>query len=194
MREASVSRHLTKEFVKRWLLANPQGTVISRDLTTIAIPVLDSAWVTANYTPKESRTQQQHEILKLSAELTRDLLEADEYVMGVPMHNWGPSSSFKLWVDHIVTPFGPKLHNKRVTFVVAAGRFYGPDSGNASRNYVGPWLCTLFGGLGVEDMRFIFADGAVEVRNGKRDLAAFLAPHIEAIQELFEKERIPVEC
>jgi FMN-dependent NADH-azoreductase len=185
MGEASISRHLTREFAQRWLSANPQGRLISQDLTTIAIPVIDSAWVTANYTPKESRTQQQNDLLRLSAEFTRELLDADEYVIGVPVHNWGPSASFKLWVDHIVTPFGPKLHNKRATFILAAGRFYSPSSGNASKNYVEQWLRTLFGRLGIEDMRFIVADGAAQVRNGQTDLAAFLAPHIEAIQALF---------
>jgi len=188
MGETSISRHLTKEFVRRWFRANPQARVISRDLTTIPIPVVDSAWVTANYTPKESRTQQQNEILRLSTEFTRELLDADEYVMGVPVHNWGPSASFKLWVDHIVTPSGPKLVQKRATFVIAAGRFYGPGSGNAGKNYAEPWLRTLFGRLGVEDMRFIIADGAAEVRNGKLSLAAFLAPHLQAIQALFAEE------
>jgi FMN-dependent NADH-azoreductase len=31
-----------------------------------------------------------------SSPMTGELLDADEYVIGVPMHNWGPSSSFKL--------------------------------------------------------------------------------------------------
>ena len=188
MGEASISRHLTKEFVQKWRSANFQGRVISRDLTTIAIPVVDSAWVKANYTAEDSRTQEENKILRLSREFTRELLEADEYVMGVPIHNWGPSASFKLWVDHIVTPFGPKLYKKRATFVIAAGRFYGVDSGNASKNYVEPWLRTLFGRLGVEDMRFIMADGAVDVRNGKTDLAEFLKPHVGAIQTLFAND------
>ena len=103
MGEAAISRVLTNEFVQRWLSANPRSTVIRRDLTTIAIPVIDAAWVAANYTPKDSRTQQQNELLKLSTEFIAELLDADEYVMGMPIHNWGPPSSFKLSVDQIVT-------------------------------------------------------------------------------------------
>jgi hypothetical protein len=34
-------------------------------------------------------------------------------------------------------------------------------------------------------MRFILADGAAEVRYGKIDRAAFLAPHVNAVQSLF---------
>lgn len=188
MGETSISRHLTKEFAEKWRAANPQGKVLSRDLTAIAIPVVSSAWVAANYTPRESRTQQQNDLLKLSTELARELLDADEYVIGLPVHNWGPPASFKLWVDHVVTPYGPKLDKKRATFVIAAGKFYGPGSGNTFKNYIEPWLRTLFGGLGVQDMRFIFADGTVAVKNGKSNLEAFLAPHLQAIQALFAED------
>lgn len=195
MGEASISRHLTKEFVRKWRGANPQGRVISRDLTTIAIPVIDAAWVAANWTPKESRSQQQNELLTFSTELTTELLDADEYVMGVPMHNWGPSANFKLWVDHIlrvgetivITPSGPKgtLDKKRITFCIAAGGHYGPGSADAPKNYLEPWLRTFFGYLGVKNMQFVIADGAAAITYGKIDQAAFLAPHIKTIQALF---------
>ncbi len=198
MGEASISRRLTREFVQRWRCANPQGNVISRDLTTITIPVIGAAWVSANWTPKESRTQQQNDLLRFSTELTKELLDADEYVIGVPMHNWGPSSSFKLWVDHIlrvgetivITPSGPKgtLDKKRVTFFIAAGGHYGRGSADAPKNYLEPWLRTFFGYLGVKNMQFVIADGAAEVTYGKIDQAAFLAPHIEKIQALFAED------
>lgn len=198
MGEASISRQLTREFVQRWRAANPQGEVISRDLTTIAIPVIDAAWISANLTPVESRTQQQNDVLALSTELTRELLDADEYVIGVPMHNWGPSSSFKLWVDQVVrfgetiavTPSGLRgtLGKKRATLFVAAGRRFGPHSEDAARNHLKPWLQTFFNNLGVRDLRFVLADGAAEVNRGKIDRTAFLTPHIEAMQSLLARE------
>ena len=36
--ENSVSRRLTGEFVQNWQAANPDGTVLYRDLTTTSIP------------------------------------------------------------------------------------------------------------------------------------------------------------
>lgn len=193
--EASISRHLTREFVRRWRSVNPQGEVMSRDLTAIDIPVIDEAWISANLTPRESRTREQNDSLSLSTEFTSELLYADEYVIGLPMHNWGPSSSFKLWADQIVrfgetiaiTPSGPKgtLDKKRVTFFIAAGRHYGPNSVDAAKNYLEPWLRTFFGQLGVRDMQFFRADGAADIRYGRIDRAAFLAPHVEAIHSLF---------
>ena len=194
MGEASISRCLTREFVKRWRNANPRGKVISRDLTAIAIPVIDTAWISANYTPRKSRTPQQDDLLALSTEFTSELIEAGEYVIGVPMHNWGPASSFKLWVDQVarfgetvaITPSGIQgtLHNKRLTVFVSAGRHFDALSADAAGNHLAPWIRTFFGSLGITDIRLIFADGTADVKDGTIDRAAFLAPHFDAMQSL----------
>ena len=195
MGSTSISRQLTREFVKRWRTANPHGTVIYRDLATITIPVIDAAWISANLTPREARTREQTDILALSTELTRELLEADEYVIGVPMHNWGPAASLKLWVDQIVrfgetvvvTPSGIKgtLGQKRLTCLIAAGRRYGPGCADAASNHLEPWLRTFFGSLGIRDMHFVLADGAAQVNYGGMDRAEYLAPHLETVRSLF---------
>ena len=185
MGEDSISRRLTREFVTQWQCANPEGRVISRDLTTLVIPAVTCAWVTANYAPAKSRTADQKDLLWLSSAFARELLDADQYVMGVPVHNWGPPAVFKLWADHTVTPHGPKLDGKRATFIITAGKSYGPGSGIAAENCVEPWLRTLFGGLGVTDMHFLFVDETVETKSGRIDRADFLGPHVAAIQTLF---------
>lgn len=192
--EDSISRCLTREFARRWRLANPQGQVLSRDIAATHIPVIDATWIAANYAPAESRNQQQHDLLALSTELSGEMMDADEYVIAVPMHNWGPPASLKLWTDQIVrfgrttliTPAGLKgtLDKKRATFFVTAGRRYDVGSENAAKNHLEPWLRTFFGDLGIRNMRFVFVDRTAEVRNGKIGLAAFLAPHLKAVQSL----------
>jgi FMN-dependent NADH-azoreductase len=77
------------------------------------------------------------------------------------------------------------LDKKLVTLFISAGRHFGPGSADAPRNHLEPWLRTFFSNLGVKDLRFVFADGTAEVRHGKIDPAAFLAPHIEAMQSFF---------
>jgi FMN-dependent NADH-azoreductase len=159
--------------------------------------VIDAEWVSANYTPKELRTREQNKLLELSAELITELTDADEYVIGIPMHNWGPPSSFKLWVDHIITPSSlaeKPLTGKRATFIIAAGRVYSPGSPDASKNYLVPWLRTLFGSLGMKDMQFIIADGTKQTGDGTKDRAAFLAPHLETIRALFSPAQAPIKA
>ena len=145
-------------------------------------------------TPQAARTVQQDELLALSTVFTREVLEADEYVIGVPMHNWGPSSRFKLWVDQIVrfgetvvaTQAGIKgtLGEKHITFFLAAGRNYGAAVGGPT-NHLEPWLRTFFGSLGVSQMHFVFADGTAAVKYGTLDPAEYLAPHFAAVRSLF---------
>ncbi|HVB85172.1 MAG TPA: NAD(P)H-dependent oxidoreductase [Candidatus Dormibacteraeota bacterium] len=44
------------------------------------------------------RTHQQHELLGLSAKFVSEFRDVDECVIGMPMHNWGPPATLKLWV------------------------------------------------------------------------------------------------
>jgi len=195
MGEASLSHQLTQEFAQQWRNANPQGRVIARDLAKIEIPVIDAAWVFANQTPKASRTPEQNSRLALSTEFIQEMFDADEYVLGVPMYNWGTSSSFKLWLDQTLrfgetllnTASGPKgtLDQKRATFIITAGATYTPGSPGAALNYLEPWLRTYFSYLGIQSMQFLLADGAINVLQGRIDRQAFLAPHLETIQSLF---------
>ena len=200
MGEAAITRQLTREFVKLWREAHSAGEVIVRDLTKVAIPVVDAAWISANYTPNELRTPHQHQLLKLSREFILELLEADEYVIGMPMHNWGPPASFKLWVDHIVTASSRlerplagtriTLSGKRATFIIAAGALYDPGSPNIAKDHLAPWLRTLFASLGLNDMRFIRIDGTRETNNGSVARAAFLAPHFAAVRAIFRSQEL----
>src|SRR5580698_4944879 len=88
----SVSRELTATFVNQWKASHPDGRVIDRDLNATIIPPINAEWVGAVYTPEAARTPQQKELLTLSDSLLAGLDQADEYVIGVPMHNFGVPS------------------------------------------------------------------------------------------------------
>src|ERR1700726_648841 len=146
----SVSRELTVAFVSQWRASHPDGRVIDRDLNATAIPPIDAEWIGAVYTPEEARTPQQKELLSLSDSLLAELEEADEYVFGVPMHNFGVPSVLKLWIDQIArlgrtfsydggTPKG-LLTGKKAHFLLATGGVYGPGTAMASYNFVEPYL------------------------------------------------------
>src|ERR1700685_2942813 len=85
----SVSRELTAAFVAQWKASHPDGRVVDRDLNATAMPPITAAWVSAAYTPEQARTPQQKEVLSLSDSLLAELEQADEYVIGVLMHNFG---------------------------------------------------------------------------------------------------------
>ena len=127
----SISRALTAAFVSQWKSSHPDGEIVELDLSSTSIAPINAAWVGAMFTPEEARTAEQKELLSLSDFLLGELEEADEYVIGVPMHNFGVPSTLKLWIDQI-SRLGkafvyidgvPKglLVGKKATFIIATG-------------------------------------------------------------------------
>jgi FMN-dependent NADH-azoreductase len=193
MSAASVSRHLSSTFVEHWKQAHPGGTVITRDLTTSGLVSITAEWVAAAYTPANDRTTEQKAVLALSDALIAELKVADEYAIGVAMHNFNIPSVLKLWIDQIAragetfsyVDGAPKglLTGKKVTFLVATGGVYGPGTAAASMNFIEPYLKTLFGFLGVSEIAFHTAGGAAALNYGA-NRAEFLQPHDEAVAAL----------
>ena len=187
----SVSRELTAAFVEEWKLFHPSGAVIDRDLNATAIAPLNAELVGAMYTPDEARTPRQNEVLALSDTLLAELEQADEYVFGVPMHNFGVPSVLKLWIDQIArrgrtfayVDGKPKglIVGKKATFIIATGGMYDAQTQMASFNFVEPYLRSLFGFLGVTDVTFLTAGGTMSLNSGQ-DRGVFLAPHLQAVQ------------
>jgi len=192
MGEKSISRKLTSDFVETWLKAHPDGKVIKRDLSALRVPAIDRFWVAAAYTPEDARTEEQKDALAISDSLIAELQHGDEYVFGVPIHNFSIPSTLKLWIDQIVRAgktfaIGPNgatglLAGKKATVLIASGGVYEQGGAAASMNFVGPYLRTLFGFLGFSEVKIIAAEGTAQLRSGKMDTQAFLAPTLEKVQ------------
>jgi FMN-dependent NADH-azoreductase len=191
MGERSISRKLTTKFAESWLKTHPDGKVIERDLTTLNLPVVDASWVGAAYTPEASRTATQAQALAASDLLINDLKQADEYVFGVPMHNFSIPSTLKLWIDQVVRvgktfsygETGPKglLTGKKATLLLASGGEYGKGSAMASFDFVTPYLQKVLGFIGISDVTIIAAGGTAQLMSGKLDPQTFLAPSLEKV-------------
>jgi FMN-dependent NADH-azoreductase len=187
----SVSRQLTGAFVTQWKSSHPDGTVVDRDLSATPIPPITAEWVGAAYTPEKARTPQQKELLTLSDTLLSELEQPHEYVLGVPMHNFGVPSVLKLWIDQVARvgrTFSyadgmPKglLTGKKATFIIATGGIYDAQTQMSSFNFVEPYLRSVFGFLGVTDATFLTTGGTAALNYGQ-DRDAFLAPHLQAVQ------------
>ena len=191
MFQNSVSRQLTEEFAQRWRALHPDGKVISSDLNQTQLVPVTAQWVFAAYTPEERRSPEHKQILELSDTLIAELEAADEYVIGVPMHNFSIPSAAKLWIDLIAragktftyAEGKPKglLEHKKATFLVASGQKYDAGSPFAALNFIEPYLRSVFAFLGVTQTIFINAGGTASLRSPSADRAAFLQPYVEAV-------------
>lgn len=192
MGEHSISRKLTAQFAESWRKAHPGGEVISRDLTRMEIPTVNGLWVGAAYTPEDNRSPEQREALAVSDALIAELQRADEYVFGVPMHNFSIPSTLKLWIDQVARAGktfsygadGPKglLTGKKATLLVTSGGVYDQGTAMESLNFVTPYLQAVFGFIGITDVKIIATGGTAQLMSGKIDPQAFLAASLEKVQ------------
>jgi FMN-dependent NADH-azoreductase len=102
--ESSVSRRLTARAAQRWQATHPGGTITYRDLAVDPIPHLDTSTGMARLLPVEQRTPAQHTSFALSAQLIAEIKQAETVLLGLPLYNYGPPSTVKAWVDHLVAP------------------------------------------------------------------------------------------
>jgi len=192
--ESSISRELTREFVKTWKTAHPDGAVVYRDIAAHTPKPIDAAWIGAGFTPVDARTPEQIAVLAPSEELIAELENADEYVFGVAMHNFSIPSSLKLWIDQITRSGrtfsygqdGPKglLQGKKAAILVASGGVYEPGTPASSFNFIDPYLKTILGFLGVTDVKIVTASGAAQVMMGTVDRETFLKPTLELVRSV----------
>jgi FMN-dependent NADH-azoreductase len=190
--ETSISRELAREFVATWKTADPNGTVIYRDLAALTPAPITQAWVHAAYTPTDSRTAEQKALLAPSEELIHELESADEIVIGVPMHNFSLPASLRLWIDQIVRSgrtfsygaTGPAglLKGKKATLLVASGGVYSPGTPAAAFDFGEPYLKMILGFIGITDVRTFTVGGVAQLMSGAIDRGTLLGPTLEQIR------------
>jgi FMN-dependent NADH-azoreductase len=190
----SVSRELSREFVSRWKAAHPSGKVIYRDLAANPPKPIDHTWIQAVFTPADDRQPEQKALLAYSDQAIAELEQADEYVLGVAMHNFNIPSTVKLWIDQVVRAghtfsYGPEgakglLVGKKATILAATGGVYQAGTPAAAMNFIDPYLQTIFGFVGVKDVKFVTAGGTSQLMSGKVDRTEFLQPHLDQVRSI----------
>ncbi|GGB80598.1 FMN-dependent NADH-azoreductase [Marinobacterium zhoushanense] len=159
------SSQLAQTLIDDWKAQNPEGEVVTRDLSVDAIPHLDGERFGAFLAPAEERSQAQQAIVDLSDKLIDEIRQADMLVVGVPMYNFGVPSQMKAWFDHLAragvtfkyTDTGPVglLEDKPVLLLATRGGLYK----DAGLDFQIPFVTQFFSFIGLQDSRVIFAEG-----------------------------------
>ena len=174
--EGSVSNDLVKRFTDAWAATESITQLVSRDIGQTPPPHLSEATIGAFYTPAENHDDEQRSLVRLSDELVHELEVADVIVIGSPMHNFGISSALKTWLDHVArvgrtfqyTANGPEgmLKGKKVFVITARGGKYVSPSPAHDMDHQEPYLKTVLGFIGLEDVTFIHAEGVAGGEEG----------------------------
>jgi FMN-dependent NADH-azoreductase len=154
--EGSVSRELTREIVARWVAERPDTEVTYLDLAAQELPHLSQKSLVRADELEAAR----------NTEALEQFLAADAIVIGAPVYNFTIPSQLKAWIDRITvagktfryTENGPQglAGGKEVIVAVARGGVRAPD---ASGEFGEPYLRFLFAFLGVDNVRFVRAEG-----------------------------------
>lgn len=164
-REGANSTRVADTVTARLQAAHPGATRTLRDLAVTPHPVLDELALGALFTPADQRTPEQAARVALDDALIAEIQTHDTLVLGVPMYNFGVPVQLKNWIDAIArsgvtfryTDKGPQglLQGKTVYVALARGGRYRDTAADSQV----PYLKTLLGFLGMNDVHFIYAEG-----------------------------------
>lgn len=187
------STGLAERFVASWRAANPDGTVLMRDLAADPVPHLDAARFGAFLSRPGARTLEQQRVVEYSDALIAELKRADVIVLGVPMYNFGVPSTLKAYFDHIAragvtfryTEKGPLglLRGKSVYVFATRGGMYAGTPRDTQTSYLRDFL----GFLGMDQVEFVYAEG---LALGEEIRSATLGKARAEIERLAEPELV----
>jgi FMN-dependent NADH-azoreductase len=151
----STTRALTRRVVDGWLTEHPGGTVTYRDLAATPPPHLGAATWETRFQPPEGRDA---EAFALPRTFIDEVKAADTIVLGMPLHNFGPPTTLKAWIDHLIFPglsVAPDmseglLGGRRVVAVIARGGSYAEGTPRHGWEHAKQWLTHVLAIVGLE--------------------------------------------
>ncbi len=163
--DGSISRRLSADLLDALEQRHGDVRITRRDLSA-GLPFVDEAWVDANTTPEEQRSEAQREVLAFSDELVAELQAADVVVIAAPIYNFSVPAVLKAWIDMIA--------RARLTFRYTEGGVVGllegkkayviaPSGGvpiGSPADFATPYLRHALGFVGIDDVEFFGAAGA----------------------------------
>ena len=163
--QGSQSAVLAERISARLQMLHPEALVTVRDLARDPMLVLDEFALQALFTPADQRSVEQAARVAIDDAAIAQVQAADVIVLGVPMYNFTVPVQLKTWIDAIAragvtfryTEKGPQglLTGKRV--YVALSR--GGKHRDTEADTVVPYLRTVLGFLGMQEVEFVFAEG-----------------------------------
>ena len=188
----SVSRQLTAQIVAEWLAGHPGTSVQYLDLAIDAPTHLSFDSLGFRSPPgTEGLSEVQKRENAISERLVRQFLDADVIVLGAPFYNFAIPSQLKAWIDRIAqvgrtfkyTEKGPQGLAGGKTVIVAStrGGLYSTSERGRAMEHQESYLQTVFGFLGITDVRIVRAEGLAMGDQSRAQAIAAATTSIKAL-------------
>jgi FMN-dependent NADH-azoreductase len=194
--DRSVSRRLTARAAERWRAVHPGAPVTYRDLGADPVPHFTTATGTARMVPADQRTPEQETSWALTEELVAEIREASTIILGLPLYNFGPPSSVKAWVDHLIAPglsldgatHEGLLGGRDFLVLAARGGGYAEGTPREGWDHAEPWLPHGISLTGLVP-RFIAAELTLaEVTPAMAELKPLAAESLATAERLIDEQ------
>ncbi|MEA3405751.1 MAG: NAD(P)H-dependent oxidoreductase [Pseudomonadota bacterium] len=166
--ETSHSKALAEFYQVLWQNNHPNGSTIYHNLIDLNLPHINQAFIDAMYTDEAERSINQKQTLEVSNHFVTELKQATTLLISTPMYNFTIPSQLKTYIDHITRAGetfrygenGPEglLDIEEVIVIIASGGDYTKPPMDAM-NFVKPYLKTILGFNGLNNITFIEAPG-----------------------------------
>lgn len=166
---ASISTRLATKLAERLAASRPRTKITRRDLVTAPLPHIDGEFLGGLFSPGGERSAAQQTLIDVSDQAVEELLAADTIVIGAGMINFSIPSALKSWFDYVAragktfryAETGPEglVKGRSVYVVLASKGVYTKGGPIAPMDHARPYLKTMLGFLGMDDVEFIDVEG-----------------------------------
>ena len=175
-KQNSVTRQLADELIAQLRGHGRAIQVTTRDVAP-GLPLMDEAWINANFTDPEKHSPAQRAALAGSDALVQELFDNDVLVLGAPLYNFGIPAALKAWIDQIARarltfrygengPVG-LLTDKQAFVIIASG---GTALGG-EYDFASAYLRHILAFVGITDVHTIHVDRQMQQGATARDAA-----------------------
>ena len=160
--QASQSRKLSTQIVNT--IKKSDSRITYRDVGE-GLAFVDDSMIGSYFTAPEQRTDGQNQSILMSDTITRELIDNEVVVIGIPIYNFSMPAAFKAWCDLAArvgvtfkyTDTGPVglLRGKKAYVVISSGG----TRVDSEIDFLTPWLRHYLNFIGISDVEIIQADG-----------------------------------
>lgn len=180
--ERSETRKLSRAVVEKLKRAHPDASVVYRDLMAQQPSFVGAGWILGAFGLPGGDSDEAKAAIAESDMLVDELLASDIIVIGAPMYNLSIPAVLKAWIDQIVRPgrtFAPPpvytglATGKRAIIAIATGGGgYGEGGPRQAYNHEDPYLRTILGFIGIQDVQFVHFYDTVNERREQGEQTA----------------------
>lgn len=196
-KKRSSSIAIANVFIEAYKKKNPNDQVVTLDLWKKDLPAFDGDVIDSKYAIMhgQNKTDAQVKAWKGVEDIIAEFKSFDKYVISLPMWNFGIPYKLKHYIDLLVQPGytfkseGDKMEGmmkgKKMIAIYSRGGAYGPGTGAEKLDFQKPYLETIMGFIGFQNIQPIIIEPTLAGEDKKEKSMANAKSQVQKAAEQF---------